>query len=191
MLTPFQRRKLARKFHLFDHGRTGRIGWADIERVLRNVLEISEWAMDAAERAELMRQGYTGWQLLAAAADTNADGEVDLDEWCAFYETHIYSQSGEPGAIPSWLARLEDMSFEAMDNNGDDRISLAEYAALLGAYGVDEDLETSFTHIDTDGDGFISRAEWRALHESYYLGREPLGGSSDWLWGDVYKTFFK
>jgi Ca2+-binding EF-hand superfamily protein len=191
VLTPFQKRKLARKFHLFDHRQTGRIGWRDIERVLENVLEVSGWSMDREERAELMRQGFTGWQLLAAAADTNEDGEIDLEEWYTFYAEHIYGRDNEPGTLPSWLVRLEDLSFSAMDQNGDDRISQAEYSALLAAYGIREDLDTAFAKIDSDGDGYISRAEWHTLHERYYAGREPLGEEADWLWGDVYKAFFK
>lgn len=191
MLTEFQKRKLAKRFYLFDHDRTGRIGWSDVRRVLENVLEISGWAMDSNQRAELLRQGHTGWQLLAAAADINDDGEVDLEEWYAFYARHIYPAASETGTLPGWLRTLNDLSFAAMDANRDGRISRDEYRQLLGAYGVDgEGLDDSFAHIDTDGDGFVSRQEWDALNTAYYLGDDPLAAAS-WLWGDVFKTFFR
>jgi Ca2+-binding EF-hand superfamily protein len=191
MLTSFQKRKLAKRFYLFDHERTGRIGWSDIRRVLDNVLEISGWSMDSGQRAEFLRQGHTGWQLLVAAADVDEDGEVDLEEWYAFYDQHVYPEANRTGALPAWLRALNDLSFSAMDANRDGRISRHEYRQLLRAYGVeDEGLEESFAHIDTSGDGFISREEWKALNRNYYLAEDESAPSS-WLWGDVFKAFFR
>lgn len=44
-LSPFQRRKLTRRFRTYDRQRRGRISWEDITRVLQEVLEISGWAL--------------------------------------------------------------------------------------------------------------------------------------------------
>ncbi len=191
MLTEFQKRKLARRFHLFDHKRTGRVRWADFERVLQNVLDISDWADDSAQREAFWLQGRTGWQMLVAAADSNFDSEVDLEEWYAFYETFIYPEGGDDGAVPGWLAKLCDMSFTIMDSNGDDLISMDEYRALALAHHMpSEGLSEQFGRIDTNSDGHISRDEWRRLNEEFYLGRDPMAASA-WLWGDVFSTLFK
>jgi len=191
MLSDFQKRKLARRFYLYDHKRTGKLRWDDFERVLESVLEISDWASDAEHRDAFFLQARTGWQLLVAAADVNFDGEVDLDEWFAFYGTFIMPNAGEPGQLPEWLAQLSDMSFSVMDTNGDDLISLEEYKALSLAHNMPvEGLADQFGRIDTNSDGNISRNEWRQLNNDYYLGDDPLSASA-WLWGDVFSTLFK
>ena len=190
VLTPFQQRKLARRFRLFDPQRSGRIGWDDIQHVLDNVLETSGWSMDSARRAEFQRQGLAGWQLLAAAADVDRNGEVDLDEWYAFDDPHVYPFARDAGSLPDGLDRLNDLSFEMMDAAGNGLISLPEYRQHLIAYGVpDEGLADHFRAIDADGDNTISRDEWRTLNFDFYLGDDPLANSA-WLWGDVFKTFF-
>ena len=191
MLSDFQKRKLARRFQLFDRRRKGRIRWQDFEAVLESVLEISDWANDAEQRNAFYMQGRTGWQLLVAAADVNFDGEVDLEEWYAFYAGFIYPKSGRPGLVPDWLASLSDLSFSVMDTNNDDEISLAEYQALAQAHGMPLDgLADQFGRIDTNSDGKISRREWKQLNDDYYLGDDPLSASA-WLWGDVFNTLFK
>ncbi len=191
MLTPFQKRKLTRRFHLYDTGRTGVLRWSDMERMLENVLELSGWSMDAPQRQKFLLQARTGWQLMTTAADENFDGEVSLEEWLGFYEELFSKADHEPGQLPPWLLAMSDLSFDAMDSDGDGTISFEEYRAIVKAWGVgDSDPTECFERIDTDGNGTISKEEWRQLNVDFYLGDDPKAAST-WLWGDVFKNFFK
>ncbi len=191
VLTPFQRRKLTRRFYVFDSHRRGVMRWEDMARVLENVLELSGWAFDAQERQRFLLQGRTGWQLLVASADANFDGEVSLEEWLGFYETVIVGSAHSPEQLPPWLDALCTLSFDAMDENGDGYISREEYRAMMKAWGVEgEDVEGCFDKIDRNGDGVLSRIEWRELNIDFYWGNDPKAAST-WLWGDIYKTLLR
>ncbi|MBH25259.1 MAG: hypothetical protein CMH57_12570 [Myxococcales bacterium] len=195
MLSDFQRRKLTRRFHTYDRARKGTIRWDDIEQVLNQILDMSGWSMNAPERQTFLLQGRTGWQLLAAAADVDANGEVDLEEWLTFYDEHVLSRGVEsdvPGGLPDWLDGLIEMSFAAMDTDGDGVISFDEYQRYQRAHGIDnyDMIEQGFDAIDSNGDGHISVAEWRDLSIDFYLGDDPKAAST-WLWGDIYRGLFK
>ncbi|MEO1271136.1 MAG: EF-hand domain-containing protein [Myxococcota bacterium] len=196
MLSPFQRRKLIRRFQTYDHDRKGYLCWEDIERVLLQVLSMSGWSMNAPERQAFLLQGRTGWQLLAAAADVDANGQVDQEEWLNFYDAHVLQHSGDggypQGALPEWLDTLIMLSFSAMDADGNGVISLEEYQRYQRAHGF-TDLDTiqeGFAAIDTNSDGTLSAEEWRRLSIDFYLGDDPKAAST-WLWGDIYRGLFK
>lgn len=190
MLSPFQTRKLTRRFRLYDHDGSGVIRWEDIRRTLSNVQEMSGWSMDAPERERFFLQGRTGWQLLTSAADKDFDGEVCLEDWLDFYGIILASEHA-PNTLPTWLNDLSDLSFQAMDTNQDDVISFEEYARIVRAWGIgDSDPAECFHRIDANGDGHISRQEWQKLNADFYFGDDPKAAST-WLWGDVFNILFK
>lgn len=72
-----------------------------------------------------------------AAADGNGDGSLGYIEYSAWAQTWLGSQSALPGPF-------------AIDADGDDRLSSAEFTA---------EFARQFARLDRDSDGAISRAE--------------------------------
>lgn len=191
MLTAFQKRKLTKRFRLYDRENKGYIVWQDLERVLSEVAEINSGKWSESERETFLTQGKTGWLLLTGAADANHDNQIQLEEWLDFYEKVLEESAETPGQLPPWLEHMARLSFEAMDDNGDGVISIAEYGKLFQAYGIDQsELAPSFEKIDDNGDGVIQMEEWLQLNIDFYRGDDPKAAST-WLWGDIYQQLFK
>lgn len=90
-----------------------------------------------------------------AAADRDADDQLGYIEYSGWAETWLGSQSALPGPY-------------AIDGDGDDRLSRAEFLAEFGR---------QFQRLDGDGDGAITHAELLTVRNPR-LGpvREPRGG---------------
>lgn len=76
------------------------------------------------------------------------------------------AQSGGPGAAPGAMGALPLAVFEAIDSDGDGRISLEEWAAYLEDHRAEmrneriaDRVDALFEAGDADGDGLLSREE--------------------------------
>jgi Ca2+-binding EF-hand superfamily protein len=73
--------------------------------------------------------------------------------------------------------------FEAIDANGDGRISRAEYQQLIETWtGQPADTGEVFGLLDADGDGYLSLAEFVALWTEFWVGDNP-NAPGTWAFG--------
>lgn len=103
------------------------------------------------------------WRTLLAASDLDRDGKVTLDE-----VLHVVDGLGAQRAAVTGTA---DAMFEAVDENGDGRISAAEYRQAIEAWtGRPTDTDEIFPVLDLNGDGYLSREEFALLWTEFWAG---------------------
>ncbi|MFF9089943.1 EF-hand domain-containing protein [Streptomyces sp. NPDC014991] len=98
--------------------------------------------------------------------DTNRDGMVDLDGLLAMVDLLP--------AMRDVVAVTAETVFDAVDENGDGRISPAEHRRLVDTWhGEDVDIADVFDHLDHDGDGYLSRPEFTELWTQFWISDDP------------------
>jgi Ca2+-binding EF-hand superfamily protein len=107
-----------------------------------------------------------------ARLDRNHDGVVTRDEFAS--PLPFDSAEARFGAMDvnnngyinrnEW--RGESLSFDAVDRNGDNRITMDEYLSRGAGYGYGT-LDSRFAQLDRNRKGWISRGEWRGERLSF------------------------
>ena len=131
--------------------------------------------MDVDNKGYINRNEWRGESLSFDAVDRNGDNRITMDEYLSRGTAYGYGTLESRFAQldrnhNGWLSRGEwrgeALSFDAVDRNGDNRITLDEYlnqnAGLNGnpsGYGS-SDREARFARMDRNRDGVISRYEW-------------------------------
>jgi Ca2+-binding EF-hand superfamily protein len=73
--------------------------------------------------------------------------------------------------------------FDAIDENGDDRIALEEHKQVVYAWkGSDDGVEEVFPKLDLNGDGHLSHAEFRELWSEFWRGDDEAH-AGQWVMG--------
>nr|WP_256341591.1 EF-hand domain-containing protein [Streptomyces sp. TLI_105] len=71
-------------------------------------------------------------------------------------------------------AETAETVFDAVDENGDGRISPAEHRRLVDTWhGESVDLGDVFDRLDRDGDGYLSRTEFTELWIQFWISDDP------------------
>ncbi len=107
-----------------------------------------------------------------ARLDRNHDGVVTRDEFASplAYDS-AEARFGEMdvnnnGYVNRNEWRGESQSFDVVDRNGDDRITMDEYLSRGAGYGYGT-LGSRFAQLDRNRNGWISRGEWRGERLSF------------------------
>jgi Ca2+-binding EF-hand superfamily protein len=124
------------------------------------------------------RNEWRGETLSFDVVDRNRDNRVTVDEYVNQPTGYGYGQ----GTLQSRFAQLdrnhngvvnrgewrgETLSFDAVDRDGDNRITLDEYVnQTADGYGNNygtgtNDMQARFARMDRNRDGVVSRSEWR------------------------------
>ncbi|WP_327085415.1 EF-hand domain-containing protein [Nonomuraea sp. NBC_01738] len=83
------------------------------------------------------------------------------------------------GQMPGAVTATAEAMFEAVDEDGDGRISPAEYRRMIEAWnGRPTDTTAAFTRLDLDADGTISRAEFTGHWTEFWAGDDPAAPGS-------------
>jgi Ca2+-binding EF-hand superfamily protein len=115
------------------------------------------------------------WETLLAASDADGDEVVSLDEVLRVVDDLV--------ADTTPVAATAVAMFEAIDRNGDGRISGAEYRELIETWtGQPTDTGEVFGLLDGDGDGHLSRDEFVALWTEFWAGDNP-NAAGTWVFG--------
>ncbi|MFJ2813287.1 MULTISPECIES: EF-hand domain-containing protein [unclassified Streptomyces] len=174
MASAFQERKLQEMFAAFDVDGDGLLREEDFAALIARWSRLPAVGAGTELRARVEAL-LTGWWASLAAGDTDGDGAVDLGEVLALVDRL-------PGMIERVTATA-DTVFDAVDANGDGRISPAEHRTLVETWnGRPVDLTGVFDLLDLNGDGHLSRAEFATLWRQFWISDDPAE-PGNWLCG--------
>jgi Ca2+-binding EF-hand superfamily protein len=169
MASEFQRRKIAGVFDAMDDDGDGFLEKEDFAALTARWTAIRGGG-DEVRLAEIM-MGW--WATLLAASDR--DERVTLDEVLVVVD--------RLGAMPEAVNATAEAMFEAIDENGDGRISAEEYRRLIEAWnGQETDTDAVFPLLDADGDGYLSEEEFVRLWREFWAGDDP-DDPGTWVFG--------
>jgi len=175
MASEFQRRKVAGVFTAMDTDRRGHLVEADFEALAARWTVLRGLEPGTAEHDRL-RAIMVGWWSALSAAAVDAE-RVSLDDVLAVVDV-----------LPTMteaVTATADAMFEAVDENGDRRISRAEYRGLIEAWnGRPTDTDETFSRLDLDGDGHLSQQEFRVLWTQFWVGDDPAAPGT-WVFGPI------
>ncbi|GHB08186.1 EF-hand domain-containing protein [Streptomyces termitum] len=166
MASQFQHDKFLDMFQAFDADGNGYLDERDFQalaerwRALPRVRPGSE----LAGRVDTVVLGW--WDHLATHVDTDHDGRVDMDELLTMVDMlHTMREV---------VAATAETIFDAVDENGDGRISPEEHQRLVDTWhGRSVDTTGVFEQLDRDGDGYLSRPEFTALWIEFWISDDP------------------
>jgi Ca2+-binding EF-hand superfamily protein len=171
----FQRRKVAAVFHAMDADDNGFLEEDDFEALTERWVSIRGWQPGSPgyERMRAIMMGW--WEALRAMSDVNRDGKVSLDELMLVVD--------RLPAMDAEVMATADAMFEAIDENGDGRISVEEHKQVVKAWkGSDDGVDEVFPRLDLNGDGHLSHAEFRELWSDFWRGDDPAQ-PGQWVFG--------
>lgn len=175
MASAFQERKLKGMFTAFDADGDGYLREDDFRALT------SRWSRlpgvgpgtELRARVEAVMMGW--WAALQETGDANGDGTVDLAEVLALVDLL-------PGRVADVTATA-DVVFDAVDTNGDGRISPDEHRRLVETWnGEPVDMTGVFALLDPNGDGYLDRAEFALLWRQFWTSDDPAE-PGNWLCG--------
>ncbi len=180
-LTTFQRRKLATMFAALDLDRDGVLELHDYTRRVGAVAKLKGWMPDSPLYARNFAFALAQWGNLAEYADSNVDSRVTLAEFLRYGEQYL----SDPAAAHDYAKGDIQLIFDAMDADGDGRLTVAEYRAYLRACGADDAIaQAFFAHVDLDEDGRITREELARAVEDFLLSQNP-DAAGNYLFGPI------
>ncbi|KDN80649.1 EF-hand domain-containing protein [Kitasatospora cheerisanensis] len=166
MASEFQRAKLTTMFAAFDTDRNGCLDRDDFQDLAERWHRLPRVAADPELTAQVTEVMLAWWERLSAAADRDNDGRVDLDE--------ILAMVDRPPAMLDAVNATADAVFDAVDEDGDGRISPAEHHRLVNTWhGRAIDTADVFEVLDRDGDGFLGRSEFALLWAQFWISDNP------------------
>jgi Ca2+-binding EF-hand superfamily protein len=175
MASELQRRKTVQVFSAMDVDSDGFLDRGDFAALS------ARWTVNrglepdspAAGRLTAIMMGW--WETLLAASDTDRDEKVTLDEVLLVVD----QLSADTTPVVATATAL----FEAVDADGDRRISAAEYRELIETWnGAPTDTDEIFPLLDLDGDGHVSEEEFVQLWTEFWAGDNP-NAAGTWVFG--------
>ncbi|MDF9810833.1 EF-hand domain-containing protein [Streptomyces sp. SPB162] len=166
MASVFQRNKVEGMFAAFDADGDGYLRRDDFEAlVIRwGRLPGVEPGTDLRARVEEVVMGW--WEGLRTVGDADRDGRVDIDELLALVDLLPTMREA--------VTATADTLFDAVDENGDGRISRSEHRRLIETWhGQSIDTDEVFDLLDLDGDGYLSRPEFAVLWSQFWISDDP------------------
>ena len=111
--------------------------------------------------------------------DADGDGRISLEEHIASYDVSL----NNPEMFQQLTMQYTQNVFGLWDQDHDGKLSVDEYAKLLGCYGgKEQDARNAFRHLDRDGDGYLDADEIVKAVEEFYLSDDP-DAPGNWLIG--------
>lgn len=174
-LTPFQKRKLEKMFAMFDLNRDGRVEERDFAHRVEAVARARGWDPESAEYRRNRSFALDEWENLRENAEVVDGGGVTLDAFLRWGEIFLGDREG----VRAYARGDVQLLFDAMDTDGDERISADEYRTYLEVCGLDAAAADSFfAHADLDEDGRITRSEMTHAVEEFLLSEDPAAGGN-------------
>ncbi|MEU6120414.1 EF-hand domain-containing protein [Streptomyces sp. NPDC047123] len=166
MASQFQQDKLQAMFAAFDADSDGYLREDDFDALAARWGQLPgvEPGSELRARVEEICMGW--WAALLAAADADHDGKVDWNE--------LLSVVDQLPTMRDKVTATADTLFDAVDADGDGRISPAEHQRLVETWhGRALDTGDVFPLLDLDGDGYLTRPEFATLWTQFWISDDP------------------
>ncbi|NOL40379.1 calcium sensor EFh [Kribbella sandramycini] len=158
-----------------DADGNGYLDEGDFEALTARWVGLRGWEPGSAdyERMRAIMMGW--WSAVAALSGAERADRVSLDE--------LMNVVDQLPAMDDAVYATADAMFDAIDENGDDRIALTEHKQVVYAWkGSSDGIEEVFPQLDLNGDGQLSRSEFRDLWADFWRGNDPAA-PSQWVFG--------
>ncbi|MEU5884166.1 EF-hand domain-containing protein [Spirillospora sp. NPDC047279] len=173
MASEFQRVKVTGAFRAMGGDRDGYLREGDFAALAGRWTTLRGTAPGSAEYARLHEIMMRWWYTLQVSAAR--EDRVTVDDVLTVVD-HLHE-------MPEAVTATAEAMFEAVDGNGDGRISAAEYRQLIEAWnGRPTDTDQIFPRLDLNGDGHLSRVEFTELWTQFWAGDDP-GAPGTWVFG--------
>lgn len=178
MVSPFLQRKWTLAYYRFDTTKDGIVRNEDFQRLGQDVAQALGFGPSSAPYAQIVSGYQHGWDSIFKLMDQDQDNAVTLAEYMAANEYLVAQpnarQLGHAGTRPI---------LAALDADGNGQVSLEEYSAFLGAFGVTaEQARTAFQQLDRNGNGSLSPDELADAWVEYYFSEDPAT-PGNWFYG--------
>jgi Ca2+-binding EF-hand superfamily protein len=170
MLSDFQKKKAAHYFHLIDEDGNGIVEVSDFALRAQR-LATAHGVTDEAAQTALRDQVLSWWEHMCTIADFDGDARVTLPEWNAYWRSIQRGVDRGDDTLYT-LHRAARGTLRAVDRTGTGRISEAEYADWLDAWGG-EGAEEAFRRLDRGTKGFITEQDLIVAVQEFYLSDDP------------------
>jgi len=134
-MSDFRRKKLIYVFKTyFDVDNSGAIDQHDFELAAERMCRIRNWDVNEGKGAETHQRFLKVWDVLKGA-DTDSDGSVDEDEWCAMWEDYANGKRADL----EWQDLYRDFIFQIIDTSSEGTIEENEFIVVNTRGGVSRD----------------------------------------------------
>jgi Ca2+-binding EF-hand superfamily protein len=118
-------------------------------------------------------RGRGEWVKLEAAADSDKDGRVGVEEYLSYY--------AGMNDLSEVTHKTAGMILAMLDRDRDGKVSQAEYVASAPP-GVPETAQAAlFARLDRDRDGYLTNQEVLQAVQEFMLGEDPGAPGNDLL----------
>ncbi len=179
-LAELQKRKLKIAFEGYDFDGSGVLDEKDIERVVSKTSTIRGIQAGSPDYEKLKSGFLDSWNALQKVADANNDGEVNLEEWYAFFDKIINNQK----EFDEYIGTAANTVVPWLDSDGDGQINLEDYKGFISSFNKlgNSEAEIAFKKLDANGDGVLTYDELKNHIRDFYLSQDEES-SSNWFFG--------
>lgn len=169
MLTSFQRRKLTRYFNCLDQDGKGFFTRDDIVAVARRLADEHGIDKTSASFEEIKKGILTIWDNARVYGYGQNPNQVSLSDWL-IHESIILSTKEMREA---YMEKITREVFDIADIEQKGYINKAEFASLMRAFGVEDEIpEWSFDQITESDTKVIKRNEFVKIVEDFHISED-------------------
>jgi Ca2+-binding EF-hand superfamily protein len=180
-LTPFQQRKFGRMFRVLDVNSDGIVDRQDFVERVERLARLCNWAPDSPQYQRNLQFALQEWENLRETAEIEGDGGITRDEFLRIAEVFYCDRQ----AVRAYARGDARLLFDAMDTDGDGKVTVREYGRYLEVCGLDASAaDVFFHHADLNEDGSITSAEMTHAIEEFLLSEDASVGGS-YLFGPL------
>jgi len=179
MLSDLRRRKFTNYFSILDRSGNGKLGEADLERIVEGVTGVRGLEPGSEEYAAMEAAIMATWRHLMEHADQAQDGGVSLDEWLATLE----DTAADEEKYATYVVPFASGVIALLDLDDDGVVGLAEYQRFFEIFGISQaGAEEAFYHLDVRGGGRVTAEEALERVREFHCSDDP-DAPGNWLFG--------
>ncbi|MFC9341631.1 EF-hand domain-containing protein [Streptomyces sp. NPDC057020] len=166
MASGFQHAKVQAMFEAFDTDGNGYLEGSDFEALAERWEQLPRVAAEPELASRVRTVMMSWWEHLSTSGDGGRVQRIGMAELMAVVD--------RLPSMPQAVTATADTIFDAIDENGDSRISRGEHKQLINTWhGRSIPTGDVFDRLDQDGDGYLSRPEFAALWTQFWISDDP------------------